>query len=118
MTIIKTLATSLAVLSAFTFSNSAVADYETFTSKIDQIYVLDNGTDQWGIRIKLVEPGDLCTEWYVKSAAPLKNEMYTLALTAKVQDLPVSIMRRNDSENIANTNGIGNICSVHRIYLK
>ncbi len=89
------------------------ADYEEFTSKIDQIYLFDNGSDLWGIRIKLVNPGSLCSEWYIKMNAALRDQMYALALSAKAQGREITLKRRNDSENLENN---GTICSVHRIY--
>ncbi len=89
------------------------ADYETVTSKIEQIYVVDNGSNTFGVRIKLSIPGNDCDEWYLKVNSPLFNQMYSLALSIQTQGKDVKLMKRNDSENVESA---GTICGVHRIY--
>lgn len=93
------------------FSN---ADYEKVASQIDYIYLFEHGTDQWGVRIVLEEPGTDCSEWYIKINSDLSNQMYSLALSAEAQNKKITLMRRNSTENLDGTT----VCGIHRIYSK
>jgi len=99
------------------FSQASYADYESDVGKIEHIYIIDNGTNVFGIRIKLatLEPGSNsgCDEWYIKLNSPLKDQMYSLALSIQAQGKQVKLMKRNNSENIESS---GTICGLHRIY--
>lgn len=106
-------------LTLFTFfaSAAAIADYETATGKISQIYVIDNGTNVWGIRIKLedetADSNAACDEWYVKMSSPMKDQMYSLAVAIQAQGKNATLMKRNSNEDIISS---GTICGLHRIY--
>jgi hypothetical protein len=104
----------LLVLLPLLFSGISFADYETTTSTIKKVYLYDNATDKWGIRIVLDNPGAICDEWYVKIDTKLRDQMFSLALAAKASSSRITLMRRNDSENLANEGKT--VCSVHRIY--
>jgi len=93
------------------------ADYEKDTGKIEQIYIIENGTNVFGIRIKLkeLEPESKanCDEWYIKMNSPLRDQMYSLALSIQAQGKQVTLMKKNNTENIESS---GTICGLHRIY--
>ena len=95
-------------------ANNSYSDYKKVSSKIDHIYLFEHGTDQWGIRIVLSEPGPDCSEWYIKMGSTLSDQMYSLALSAEAQNKTITLMRRNASENLDGTT----ICGIHRIYSK
>ena len=101
------------LLLSIAFPQVSYADYETVTSKIEEIYVIDNGTNVFGIRIKLSNPGTDCDEWYIKMSSPVKDEMYSLALSIQAQGKQAKLMKRNSTEDIESS---GTICGLHRIY--
>ncbi len=96
------------------FVNKSFADYESYSSTINKVYLYDNATDMWGIRIVLNSPGNICDEWYVKMDTDLRDQMFSLALAAKASAAKVTLMRRGDAENL--TNEGKTICGVHRIF--
>ncbi len=118
MNLTKILLTSL-LLCSFTMTASA-AVYERTYGKIDYIYLFDNATNQFGIRIVLKDPvvgnagGYECSEWYLQLGSELKNQMYAMALAAEAQDKEITLMLRDTAENISGTT----ICAVHRMYSK
>jgi hypothetical protein len=100
-----------------TLSLSAMADYDRTYGKIDYIYLYDNATNSFGVRIVLKDPvttGYKCSEWYLKLSSNLSDQMYALVLAAEAQEKEITLMLRNTSENLPDST----VCAVHRIYTK
>ena len=94
-------------------SINSFANYESYTGKISEMLLMDNGTDKWGIRIKIDNPDHTyCVAWYIKINTALRKEMYSTALSAQAQGKEITLMRRSNSDDVETK-----VCNIHRMYI-
>ncbi len=115
--VLKPLLTSL-VLFSLAMTADAVL-YQSTSGKIDYIYLHDNASNTYGVRIVLKDTqsngsGYICSEWYLDLSSGLSDQMYAMALSAEAQDKEITLMLRDTSDNLPDST----VCAVHRMFTK